>query len=200
MRGFLSIGKNATWRHNPAVRQQVRMLFASISVGMIAGVFVAYVKLGLGLSGHKALFWMTPVLLARLCGKCKAGTTAGALAAAFTCYTLGGRMGGGLLGLPLIGVVGILFDAVIGFAETRKLSRVSFIPLMGCTAMVGNLIMFSKRLLNPAGTSHAFLGIYYGVWFDLFTYALCGLLAGLIAAVGAWLYHRSKPSHPAQVR
>jgi len=173
------------------------MLIASISVGVIAGVFVAYVKLGLGLSGHKALFWMTPVLLARLLGKCKTGTTAGALAAAFTCYTLGGRMGGGLLGLPLIGGAGILFDAVIGFAENRKLSRVSLIPLLGCTAMLGNLIMFSKRLINPAGASHAFLGIYYGFWFDLFTYALFGLLAGTIAAVGALLYHRSQRSHPA---
>ncbi len=197
MRGFLWIGKSGTWRHNPAVRQQVRMLIASISVGVIAGVFVAYVKLGLGLSGHKALFWMTPVLLARLLGKCKAGTTAGALVAAFTCYTLGGRMGGGLLGLPLIGGVGILFDVVIGYAESHKLSRVSVIPLLGCTAMLGNLIMFFKRLLNPAGSSHAFLGIYYGFWFDLFTYALFGLLAGTIAAAGAWLYHRSQRSRPA---
>ena len=200
MRGFLWIAKSGAWRHNPAIRQQVRMLIASISVGVIAGVFVAQVKLGLGLSGHKALFWMTPVLLARLLGKCKAGTTAGALATALICYTLGGRMGGGLLGLPLIGGVGIMFDAVIGYAETHKLTRVSLIPLIGGMAMLGNLIMFSKRLLNPAGTSHAFLGIYYGFWFDLFTYALCGLLAGLIAAVGAWLYHRSKPSNPAQVR
>jgi hypothetical protein len=199
MRGFLWIEKSGTRSLNPAVRQQVRMLIASISVGVIAGVFVAYVKLGLGLSGHKALFWMTPVLLARLLGKCKAGTTAGALAAAFTCYSLpgGGHMGGGLIGLPLIGVVGIVFDAVIGFAERHQLSRVSLIPLIGFTALLGNLIMFSKRLLNPPGASHAFLGIYYGFWFYLFSYALFGLLAGTIAAVGAWLYHRSKPSDPA---
>ncbi len=197
MRGFLWIGKSAAWRHNPAVRQQVRMLIASISVGVMAGVFVAHVKLGLGLSGHKALFWMTPVLLARLLGKCKAGTTAGALASAFTCYTLGGHMAGGLLGLPLIGVVGILFDTVIGYTENHKLSRISLIPLLGGMAMLGNLIMFSKRLLNPAGSSHAFLGIYQGFWFDLFTYALFGLLAGMIAALGAFFYHRSRRSRAA---
>lgn len=199
MRGFLWIAKSGAWRHNPAIRQQVRMLIASISVGVIAGVFVAQVKLGLGLSGHKALFWMTPVLLARLLGKCKAGTTAGALAAAFTCYSFpgGGHMGGGLIGLPLIGGVGILFDAVIGYAESRKLSRVSFIPLMGCTAIVGNLIMFAKRLLHPAGHSHVFLGIFSGFWFDLFTYASFGLLAGTIAAIGAFFYHRSRRSCPA---
>ena len=200
MRGFLWIGKSVTGRHNLAVRQQLRMLVASISVGVMAGVFVAYVKLGLGLSGHKALFWMTPVLLARLLGTCKAGTTAGALAAALTCYTLGGRMAGGLIGLPLIGVVGIMFDGVIGYAENHKLSRLSLIPLLGCSAMLGNLIMFSKRLLNPVGHSHAFLGIYHGFWFDVFTYALFGLLAGTIAAIGASLYHRSRRSHPESVR
>ena len=160
------------------------MLAVSVSVGVITGVIIAqpFLRLHLGLSGHKALFWMTPVLVARLLGRCKAGSTVGALAAAFTAFGLGGHLGGGLIGLPLVGFTGIMFDAAIGFMEKRRVSSWRTIPILGCTAMFGNLVMLAKRLLNPVGgASHTILGLS-PFWFDLLSYAFFGLLAGIIAA------------------
>ena len=61
---------------------QFKMLLASISVGVIAGIFISIFRLKLGMPGHKAFFWMTPVLIARLRGKCKIGATAGGFFAA----------------------------------------------------------------------------------------------------------------------
>lgn len=95
------------------------MLAVSVAVGVIAGLFIGTVRLGLGLAGHKSLFWMTPVIIARLLGRCKAGTTAGALSAAFTTLAVGGRLAGGVLGLGLIGFAGIVLDVVINSLEKR---------------------------------------------------------------------------------
>jgi len=192
MRGSLLIEKRADRWYSIVKSHSFRMLIASLAVGIIAGLFTAHVRLNLGLPGHKAVFWMTPVLLARLLGQCKAGATAGALAAAFTIFALGGNLAGGLLGLPLIGIVGVFFDAVIGYLEKYKIHILLIIPLLSLAAMSANLIMLAKRGLSPRGASpHFFLGMS-GFWFDLLSYAFFGLLAGLIAAAGAYLTARRR--------
>ena len=194
MPGYLSTEKKAVPWNNLLNAGQLRLLAVSASVGVITGVIIAqpFLRLHLGLSGHKALFWMTPVLVARLLGRCKAGSTVGALAAAFTAFGLGGHLGGGLIGLPLVGFSGIIFDAAIGFMEKRRVSPWRTIPLLGCTAMFGNLVMFSKRLLNPAGGApHAIFGLS-PFWFDLLSYTFFGLLAGIIAAAIALVATRRR--------
>ena len=159
------------------------MLIMSVSVGVIAGLFISHVRLHLGLPGHKVLFWMTPVLVARLLGRCRAGTTAGALAAAFTACSLGGHLGGGIIGLPLVGVAGVFLDTVIGWIEKRKINYgILMITLVGLSAMTANLIVFGKRMINSVGGNLTFLFGVTGIWYDLICYACFGLAAGLLAA------------------
>jgi hypothetical protein len=184
----LSLGTNGPFSRTKS--QSLRMLIAPLAVGVIAGLVISNFRLHLGLSGHKAIFWMTPVLLARFLGRCPAGATAGALATAFTCLALGGNIAGGLIGLPLVGLVGILFDVVIGHIEKRKQSILAAIPLLALCTMSANLIMFGKRSLSPMGMApDAFWG-YAGFWFHFFSYTFFGLAAGMLAVFGAYLYHR----------
>jgi len=194
MRGSQLIEKRRA-RHDSILRaDQFRMLAASIAVGVLTGLVITqpFLKLHLGLSGHKAVFWMTPVLLARLIGRCKAGTTAAALAAAFTTFAFGGRLGGGLIGLPLIGLAGIIFDVVIGFIEKHNMPHFIAIPLISLTGMVANLIIMMKRLANRPGVGpQQFFGLS-GFWFDLCCYAFFGLVAGALAGSLAYLAIRNK--------
>ena len=190
MRGFPLTEKKAARWNSITKSHSFRMLVASLAVGVISGLFMAHVRLNLGLPGHKAVFWMTPVLLARLLGKYKAGTTAGALAAAFTTLALGGNLAGGLMGLPLVGVVGIFLDTVIGYFEKHKIHILLIIPMLSLAAMSANLIMFAKRILSPRGASSHFLFGISGFWLDLLSYAFFGLIAGLIASIGAYLTGR----------
>lgn len=185
-------GKKADHWSSIVKSRQLKMLAASIAVGVIAGLFIANVRLHLGLPGHKALFWMTPVIVARLLGRCRAGTTAGALSAAFTTFVLGSHLAGGVLGLPLIGFAGIILDAVINFLEKRKMSALLVIPIIGFTAMLANLLCLVKRLLVPLGHAPQLLFGISGFWLKLASYAFFGLMAGLIAAMLACLINRRR--------
>jgi len=187
MLGFPLIERK-TDRHSSIVSShQLRMLALSLAVGVIAGLFVTHVRLRLGLPGHKALLWMTPVILVRLLGRCKAGTTAGALSAAFTTFVTGGHLAGGVLGLPLIGFAGLMLDVAINLAEKSGQPYLLTIPIVGLTAMFANLLCFVKRLLLPAGPAAHLIFRASGFWFDLSCYAFFGLIAGLVAATLAFL-------------
>ena len=191
MRGsLLTKRKGARW-NSILKSHQLRMLVVSVAVGVIAGLFIGNVRLGLGLSGHKSLFWMTPVIMARLLGRCKAGTTAGALSAAFTTLAVGGRLAGGIVGLPLIGLAGIILDVVINSLEKRQTPHLLTIAIIGITAMFANLLCLGKRLLVPLGLGSHFVFGVSGFWFKLICYAFFGLTAGLIAAtLACFINHR----------
>ena len=192
MRGYLLTGKRGGRWNSMAQSRSFQMLIASLAVGVIAGLLAAHVRLHLGLPGHKAVFWMTPVLLARLLGRCRAGATAGALAAAFTSLALGGNLAGGLIGLPLVGVAGLLFDTVIGYIEKHKITILMKIPLVALCAMSANIIMLAKRGLGSLGAAPHFLFGVSGFWFELLSYAFFGLLAGLVAVTTAYLIERKR--------
>ena len=170
----------------------IRGLTISLSVGIIAGFLAASVKLHLGLPGHKAIIWMTPVIAARLLGRCRIGTTAGAFTAAFVSLGLGGNLAGGLLGLPLVGAAGALVDACIIRLENCKASALTTIVAIAAAAMLANLICYAKRLLGPAGIAphHLFGGA--AIVLRPMSYGLFGFLAGLIAATGTYLFRRRK--------
>ena len=106
MRGYLSIEKATPPADTVLGPDGVRGLAISLSVGVIAGCLAASLKLHLGLPGHKAIIWMTPVIAARLLGRCRIGTTAGAFTAAFVSLGSGGNLAGGLRQCCCVGSAG----------------------------------------------------------------------------------------------
>lgn len=173
--------------HSTVQRYQIKMLLLSISVGVIAGLFIALVRLRLGMPGHKAFFWMTPVLIARLRGGCKVGTTVGGLFAALTTYSLGANLAGGLVGMPMIVFAGIVLDWTVNFLEKNRISGRTKIMILGLAGAAANIVCLAKRIILPAGLNPHFIFGISGFWFNLFSYAFFGLISGIIAAISAKL-------------
>jgi hypothetical protein len=171
---------------------QFRMLLVSISVGVMAGSFIALVRLNLGMPGHKAFFWMTPVLIARLRGGCKVGTTAGGLFAALTTYSLGANLAGGLVGMPMIVCAGMILDWTVNFLEKNKISGGIMILVLGLSGIAANLVCLAKRMILPTGLSPHFIFGVSGFWFKLFSYAFFGLISGVVAAISVKLIKRKQ--------
>ncbi|MHC4580977.1 MAG: hypothetical protein ACYS14_05930 [Planctomycetota bacterium] len=192
MLGYLSIRKDTRPADIVLGPAGLRGLIVSLSVGVIAGCLAASVKLHLGLPGHKALVWMTPVIVARLLGRCRVGTTAGAFTAAFVSLGSGGNIAGGLLGLPLVGAAGALVDACILKLENRRASAPATIIVVALAAMMANLVCCVKRLLGPTGLApHDFFGSA-GLLLRPLSYAFFGFVAGLVAAITSRVVRRRK--------
>lgn len=190
MRGYLSIKKRILPADIVLGPDGVRGLVVSLSAGVIAGCLATSLKFHLGLPGHKALFWMTPVIAARLAGRCRIGTTAGALTAAFVSFGLGGNMAGDAVGLPLIALAAAMIDACIIHLEKRKTSTLAAIVAVAFGAMLANLICCAKRLLIPAGLGpHDIVG-GEELFLRLISYGFFGFLAGFIAAASVYLIRR----------
>ena len=161
-----------------------------MAVGVIAGCAVAAQKFHLGLPGHIALIWMTPVIAARLLSKNKAGTTAGALSAAITTLMLSRPFSGGALGLPLIAIAGIALDSAIGYVEKTNPSKLKSLAIIALAAMAANLICLCKRVLLPVGiNAHVATQAAY-IWFQPVSYAIFGLSSGVIAMFTAGVISR----------
>ena len=159
------------------------MLLVSISVGVLCGAFIAMVRMNLGMPGHKAFLWMTPVLIARLRGGCKIGTSAGGLFAAITTYSLGANLAGGVLGMPLIVLAGTLLDWAVNYIEKNKISGAAMILTLGLAGVAANLVCLAKRLILPTGLDPHFIFGVSEFWFRLLSYAFFGLLSGVVASV-----------------
>ena len=170
------------------------MLLVSISVGVISGLFIALVRLNLGMPGHKAFFWMTPVLIARLRGGCKIGTTAGGLFAALTTYSLGANLAGGVIGMPMIVLAGMILDWTVNVIEKNKISGIAMILALGLAGIAANLVCLAKRMILPTGLNPHFIIGISGFWFKLFSYAFFGLLSGIVASISVWLIKRKQHS------
>jgi riboflavin transporter FmnP len=159
------------------------MLLLSCSVGVIAGLFIATVRLNLGMPGHKAFLWMTPVLIARLRGGCKIGTTMGGLFAAVTAYSLGSNLAGGIIGMPMIALAGAILDWTVNFIEKNKVSGLKMILTLALAGLIANLVCLAKRMILPTGISPHHLFGLSTFWFKLLSYAFFGLLSGITAAI-----------------
>lgn len=172
--------------------RQFKMLLVSSSVGIFCGLFIALVKLNLGMSGHKAFLWMTPVLIARLRGGCKIGTTAGGMFAALTAYSLGANLAGGIIGMPMIALSGGILDWTVNFLEKHKISGLRMILALGLAGLVANLVCLAKRMILPTGLNPHFIFGVSGFWFRLISYAFFGMLSGIVASVSVWVIERKR--------
>jgi hypothetical protein len=178
--GSLSTEKNrAPW--NSAVLNDY---LAVIAVGILAGIAVAYARTPLHLPGHKALFWIAPVLAARLVTRARAGASAGALATALTTLFLGGRIAGGFEMAPLIVLAGLLLDLAVQYTERRTFAGWKWLLVLASAGLAGNLICFIKRLLDPVGAFFS-TGNIDDLLLAAALHATFGFIAGLIGAVAA---------------
>lgn len=159
------------------------MLLLSIAVGAMTGCFIAFVRLKLGMPGHKTFMWLTPVLIARLRGGCKIGTAAGGLAAAVSTYSLGANLAGGLIGMPLIVMAGLMLDWVINTLQNHKISGIRMIIALTLAGAAAGFICLIKRLGLPTGLSpHYMLGLS-GFGLKLASYLFFGALSGFVASI-----------------
>jgi hypothetical protein len=190
MHGFPSTRKKTARWPDLLIAHRTRMFMVCASVGMLSALVAAHVRLHLGLPGHKALIWMTPIVFARLLTRSKPGATAGVSAAAITSLGLGAPLAGGPWGLPLIALAGAVLDTAIWRIEKHSLPLVITVPLIGLTAMFANLLCLAKRMANPVGAfSHDAVAAW---WFRPVSYAAFGLMAGLMAATAAAVARRKQ--------
>jgi hypothetical protein len=178
MHGSPSIEKEAVrWS-----KADTEAYLAIVAVGMLTGIVVAYGRMPLHLPGHKVLWWMPAVLATRLLNRARAGATIGALATVITTLSLGGRLAGGVVMMPMVVVAGVILDAAIRFIDGHQISRWRAVFLLATAASAGNLVCFVKRIFEPAGAFFSVVNLT-----DLLTaaslYALFGFLAGLLGAV-----------------
>ena len=160
----------------------LRELMFNISVGLIAGAIGAHVRLHMGLSGHKIVFWLVPVLAARLMWRCPLGVTGGATAATAASFALGGNLAGGVPYMALLVLAGGVMDALVAFSEKHRLSPLLIIPLLTGGGMIANLLCAIKRLLAPVHNHSMLLG-FSGPLATIVSYAIFGLIAGLIGSI-----------------
>lgn len=163
------------------------MLLLCLAIGAAAGLFMAKVKLGLGMPGHKIFFWMTPVLIARLRGKCRIGTTAGGISATLTAYALSGNLVGGIMGLPTAVLGGFIMDLTADRLEKSGSTGVRIILMIGLAGVVANLVCLGGRVMRPAGLNPHFLLGLSTSWFRLCSYIFFGFASGIVAALSARL-------------
>jgi hypothetical protein len=196
--GYLSIEKNRV----PWNRAVADGYISVLALGILSGILVAYARTPIHLPGHKALWWIAPVLASRLATRTRAGASAGALAVALTTLSLGGRIGGGIAELPLVVLAGILLDLSVHAVQRRNFPRWQCLLLLALAGLAANLLCFVKRLFDPAGAIFS-----TGNLDDLLTaagsYSIFGFLAGLLGAgAGQALlmlrrHHDSRGTRPA---
>ena len=119
MRGILLTEKRAGLWSNVFDKSQVLMLLACLSVGAMAGLAMTHIHLNLGIPGHKAWFWIPPIMATRFITRCKIGSTAGTVSMLCTTWGLGGHLAGGLVGMPFIAAAAMVWDVSITHLEKR---------------------------------------------------------------------------------
>lgn len=177
MRGSLLI-ENEAARSSKADAEAYLIMAA---IGALAGIVVAFARMPLHMPGHKVVWWMIPVLAARLQTRAPAGATTGASATALTTLALGGRIAGGFAMTPLVIVAGVILDAVAGYIERRRLSVSHAMLLFAAAGLAGNLVCSIKQFVDPAGPFFSPANLA-ALRLAIASYAFFGLLAGVCGA------------------
>jgi hypothetical protein len=183
--------KNVLWSR-VLKSDPVKQYLASFAVGVFAGIIVSAFRLNLGMPGHKALFWMVPVLTMRMIGKTKGGVSVGAAAVLLTTYGTAGHLGGGPFGMPLILLGAVILDSVIGFLERKRFSFAFYTATVSLAAMICNLLCMVKKLFVSDGFGVHLLLNNSSFWFRFASYAFWGLISGVIACFMARYYRRKR--------
>ena len=181
MRGSLSIESARSLRSRLLDGEALARLAVCGAVGVLAGLLAAHARLHVGLPGHRLLFWIIPVVAARLTFRSWAGATVGSLAAALVTMTGEVRVAAGLVQLPFVALAGIALDVAVRQAERRRLAARWSIPLVGLAGLGAGLVMCAERLAAPLLQVHGLLGLSV-IPARLLSYGFFGLVSGLAGA------------------
>lgn len=179
--GFLSIKKEA----GPWSKTQVEAYLAIAAVGVLAGILVTYARTPLHLPGHKALFWIPPVLAARLLSRRAVGASIGTLATILTTLALGGRLAGGAAAMPLVLLAGLVLDLAASAAQGQPELKWRTILLLSAAATAANLICCVKRVWEPTGPFLSATNLEDLLW-TAASYTFFGFVAGAIGIAIAY--------------
>jgi hypothetical protein len=192
--GFPSIRREAV----PWSKAQADGYLAAAAVGVLAGIVVAYARMPLHLPGHKALWWIPPVLAARLLTGRRAAASVGALATIATTLSLGGRLAGGALAMPLVVAAGAILDVAVFAVQNRATGKWRVLLLLCSAAAAANLVCFIKRLSEPIGPFFSTSNIE-DVSRAAVSYAVFGFIAGLLGTALAYAAMRIRPADRAEL-
>lgn len=165
--------------HAPSSSHLGRTVMLMSMVGILAGIAVSAVHAPLHLPGHKALFWLTPIIAARLLNRMRWGASVSTLTCGLTTLALGGNLAGGPVMMPVIACTGIALDFAINLLERANASRLKLfisLSLIGCMI---NLLCMAMRLLMPGGFQPS-TGDSQSMWVFLSSHGLFGAIAGFM--------------------
>jgi hypothetical protein len=166
-----------------------------VAIGILSGIAAAFARTPIHLPGHKAIFWMAPVLATRLLTRTGAGASVGALTAALTALSLGGRIAGGIAMMPLVILAGFVLDAGVQIGRRYKFGRWAQMILLASAGAIGNLICFVKRLSDPIGAFFS-TGNLKDMLAAAGSHLLFGFLAGVLGAAAAFALIKLPPQTP----
>jgi len=157
-----------------------------VSLGLIAAILHSALKLRLGIPGHSAVLWLTPLLVGRFLSPLAGAASVASTSAAVSLYALGGLSFRWPLALSFgtFWLVGPVLDLYVLFAQ--RLTHVAGSKALGLVSValagvVGNFAHLAlKAGFGAIGVHAPGLGLPRGA-FEGVTYFAFGLAAGLSA-------------------
>lgn len=163
-------------------------------LGVVSAGLHTWAKLRLGIPGHAAMLWLTPIIVARCLVPLRGAATVGTTAAALGLYAFHGLSPRWPMVLsvstywlvgPALDIAVAQFDrlaAALGRSRSSLTGplRFVFVPLAGVVANYAHLVL---KILNGVIRPHApRLGLGAGAY-EVATYFVFGLVAGIMALI-----------------
>jgi len=159
----------------------VRQAVLPVILGVAAGITHSYLKLRLGIPGHKALVWLIPILATRCLSTLPLATSLSTTTMAFTVCACGGfsLRWPTVLTFGTFWLVGPVIDLMARFTRAGA-SRLRELLGLILTGMAANLAHLGLKLGFGVMRPHApKFGLPSGI-FELVTYTVFGLAAGIV--------------------
>ena len=173
-------GKSADAAILPWITSLPAQMGVLVSLGMVSAMLHSYIKLHLGIPGHKAIFWLAPILIAKRIVRIReAGTVSSSAAALGMCALHGFSIRWPMfLTWGSFWLVGPALDAFAWLINRRSsslFSRAGFIFAI-MAGVIGNYAHFVLKLMFGIYRPHA-----GGFVLPLLTYFGFGVAAGAVA-------------------
>ena len=177
--------------HTSAVLAQLGVL---VSLGLVSAFLHTYAKLRLGIPGHSAVLWITPLLIGRCLAPMRAAGTAASTTTALGLYCLRGfslrwpvllSFGTYWAVGPALDFYVLLLDKLVGNPDRTRsvLAGPLGVVFLAVGGVVANYAHLASKVLLAVIRSHTpRFGLAPGLY-EMATYLVFGLAAGILAFV-----------------